>query len=67
MKKTNGANYCSRKTGGKSYSQRNCGSNAKMKTGKATGPCKVNVERIVATGKIGVKVMMGLCRGGLDG
>ena len=32
-----------------------------MKSGKATGPSEVSVEIIVASGQIGVKVMMELC------
>ena len=39
----------------------------KMKSGTATGPSEVNVEMIVANGKIGVKVMMKLCQRALDG
>ena len=39
----------------------------KMKSGKATAPSKVNVEMIVASGKTGVKEMMELCQGVLDG
>ena len=39
----------------------------KMKSGKATGPSKVSVKMIVASDKIGVKVMMGLCQRVLDG
>ena len=38
-----------------------------MKSGKATGPSEVSVEMIVASGKIGVKVMMELCQRVLDG
>ena len=38
-----------------------------MKSGKATGPSKASVEMIVASGKIGVKVMMKLCQRVLDG
>ena len=37
------------------------------KSGKATGPSEVSVEMIVASGEIGVKVMMELCRHVLDG
>ena len=37
-----------------------------MKSGKATGPSEVSVEMIVASGEIGVKVMMELCQGVLD-
>ena len=33
-----------------------------MKSGKATGPSEVSVEMIVASGKIGVKVIMKLCQ-----
>ena len=33
----------------------------KMKSGKATRPSEVSVEMIVASGKIGMKVMMELC------
>ena len=33
-----------------------------MKLGKATGPSEVSVEMIVASGEIGVKLMMELCR-----
>ena len=32
-----------------------------MKSEKATGPSEVSVEMIVASGEIGVKVMMELC------
>ena len=39
----------------------------KMKSGKATGPSDVSVEMIVASGEIGVKVMMELCQRVLDG
>ena len=39
----------------------------RMKSGKATGPSEVSVEMIVASGKIGVKVMMELCQRVLDG
>ena len=38
-----------------------------MKSGKATGTSEVSVEMIVASGKIGVKVMMELCQRVLDG
>ena len=38
-----------------------------IKSGKATGPFEVSVEMIVASGEIGVKVMMGLCQRVLDG
>ena len=38
-----------------------------MKSGKATGPSEVTVEMIVASGEIGVKVMMELCQRVLDG
>ena len=39
----------------------------RMKSGKATGPSEVSVEMIVASGEIGVKVMMELCQRVLDG
>ena len=39
----------------------------KMKSGKVTGPSEVSVEMIVASGEIGVKVMMELCQRVLDG
>ena len=39
----------------------------KVKSGKATGPSEVSVEMIVASGEIGVKVMMELCQRVLDG
>ena len=39
----------------------------KMKSGKATGPFEVSVEVIVASGEIGVKVIMKLCQRVLDG
>ena len=39
----------------------------KMKSGKATGPSEVCVKMIVASGKIGVEVMMDLCQRVLDG
>ena len=38
-----------------------------MKSGKATGTSEVCVGRIIASGKIGVKVMMELCQRVLDG
>ena len=38
-----------------------------MKSGNATGPSEVSVEMIVASGEIGVKVMMELCQRVLDG
>ena len=38
-----------------------------MKSRKASGPSKVSVEMIVASGKIGIKVMMELCQRLLDG
>ena len=38
-----------------------------MKSGKATGPSEVNVEMIVASGEIGMKVIMDLCQRVLDG
>ena len=38
-----------------------------MKLGKATGPSEVSVEMIVASGEIGVKVMMELCQRVFDG
>ena len=38
-----------------------------MKLGKATGTSEVSVEMIVASGEIGVKVMMELCQHVLDG
>ena len=38
-----------------------------MKSRKASGPSKVSVEMIVASGKIGIKVMMELCQHVLDG
>ena len=34
---------------------------SKMKSGMATGPSEVSVEKIVASGEIGVKVVMSLC------
>ena len=39
----------------------------RMKSGKATGPSEVSVEMIVASGEIGVKVMMELCQRVLNG
>ena len=33
----------------------------KMKSGKVTGPSEVSVGMIIASGEIGVKVMMELC------
>ena len=39
----------------------------RMKSGKATGPSEVSVEMIVASGEIGVKVMMELCQRVMDG
>ena len=38
----------------------------KMESGKATEPSEVSVEMIVASGEIGVKVMMELCQSVLD-
>ena len=38
-----------------------------MKSRKATGTSEVSVEMIVASGEIGVKVMMKLCQRVLDG
>ena len=38
-----------------------------MKSGKANGTSEVSVEMIVASGEIGVKVMMELCQHVLDG
>ena len=38
-----------------------------MELGKATGPSEVSVEVIVASGEIGIKVMMELCQHVLDG
>ena len=38
-----------------------------MKSGKATGTTEVSVEMIVASGEIGVKVLMELCQRVLDG
>ena len=39
----------------------------RMESEKATGPSEVSVEMIVASGEIGVKVMMELCQSVLDG
>ena len=39
----------------------------RMKSGKATGSSEVSREIIVASGEIGVKVMMELCQRVLDG
>ena len=39
----------------------------KMKSGKATGPSEVCVDTIVASSKIGVKMMMELCQHVLGG
>ena len=39
----------------------------RTKSGKATGPSEVSVEMIVASDKIGVKVMVELCQRVLDG
>ena len=39
----------------------------KMKSGKADEPSEISVEMIVASGEIGVKVMMDLCQRVLDG
>ena len=39
----------------------------RMKSGKAIRPSEVIVEMIVASGEIGVKVMMELCQHVLDG
>ena len=39
----------------------------RMKLGKATGPSEVSVEKILASGEIGVKVIMELCQRELDG
>ena len=38
----------------------------KMKSGKATGPSQVSAEMIIASGEIGLKVMMELCQRVLD-
>ena len=38
-----------------------------MKSGKATRPSEMSVKMIVASGKIGIKVMMELCHRVLDG
>ena len=38
-----------------------------MKAGKAAGPSEVSVEMIVASGEIGIGVMVELCRSMLDG
>ena len=38
-----------------------------MKSGKADEPSEISVEMIVASGEIGVKVMMDLCQRILDG
>ena len=39
----------------------------KMKSGKAIEPSKISVEMGVASGKIGIKVMIELCQCALDG
>ena len=39
----------------------------KMKSGKATGPSEISVGMIVASGEIGMKVMMEMCQRILDG
>ena len=39
----------------------------KIKSAKATGPSEVSVEMTVASGEIGVKVMIELCQHVLDG
>ena len=39
----------------------------KMKSGKATGPSEESMEMVVASGEIGVKVMMELCLRLLNG
>ena len=38
----------------------------RMKSGKATGPSEVSLEMILASGEIGVKMMMELCQRVLD-
>jgi len=38
-----------------------------MKLGKAAGPSEVSTEMIIASGEIGVGVMMELCQNVLDG
>ena len=38
-----------------------------MKTGKASGPSEVSVEMIIASGEMGIKVIMVLCQRVLDG
>ena len=38
----------------------------KMKSGEATRPSQVSVEMIVASGEIGVKVMMDMCQRVMD-
>ena len=39
----------------------------KMKLGKAAGPCEVNMDIIIASGKFGVGVIKKLCQRVLDG
>ena len=39
-----------------------CGKMQKMESRKATGPSEVSVKRIVASGEIGIKVMLDLCQ-----
>ena len=39
----------------------------KMKRGKAAGPSDICTEMILASGEIGIGVMMELCQGVLDG
>ena len=38
-----------------------------MKSGKATGRSEINVEMIIASGKVGVEELMDLCQHVLDG
>ena len=38
-----------------------------MKVGKAPGPSEVTVEMVVASGEIGIDVMVELCQGVLNG
>ena len=39
----------------------------KMEAGKAAGPSKVSVEMLVASGEIGIDLMVELCQSMLDG
>ena len=62
-----GGNRCRRRTCIKDYWQRNCESNAKDEVRRSNWTTGSKLEMIVASGEIGVKAMLGLCRHVLDG